>query len=158
MSLYVAGYGNVSHEELAVRQVCRDHDADLVFQRSQRTGNYTIFQRLMRDSAYVRRWEEADLEEGNLFPVREFPHGRIPGPDEVGKWLYEHDQNRFDLLTEINKRNGKRLKEIDDHFQDQAHGAAVRMEHMMRKLGEDTGVTISMPNDGKRRRTPKLPD
>lgn len=157
MSLYVAGYGNVSSEELAIRQVCRDYDADLVFRRSDRTGHMTIFQRMMRDSVYVKHWEAADLEQGDLFPIIAYPH-RMPSPEEVGKWLYEHDQNRRDLLTEIDKHNGKRRKELDDHFKDQAHGAAVVMEHTMRKLGEDTGVMISLPNDGKRRRTPKIPD
>lgn len=149
---------HLMREEAAVRKVCTDYDRDLVFQRSVRTGNFTIFQRMMRDSVYVKHWEAADLEEGDLFPVKMFPHGRMPSTDEVGKWLYESDNNRKDLLTEINKRNGKRHKEIDDHFQDQAYGAAVQMEHMMRKLGEDTGVMISLPNDGTRRRAPKLPD
>ena len=146
MSLYIPGYGLATDEELAVGAACRKHDSDLVFRRSERTGNYTIFQRLMRNSPYViGRVEE--LENGDLFPVCAFPNRRMPSVDEVEKWLYQNDEMRRSTLDEVEKRNKKRMEDADKRTREAGHEAALRLKRLA--YGSDG---FSAPNDGKRRR------
>lgn len=153
MSLYVQGYGNVSREELEIRAACRAQDSDLVFRRSDRSGNYTLYQRMQRDSEYVKNWEAADLEQGDLFPLRAWPNKQIPSRDEVVKWLWESDRERGDLLEKVNRKNAKIRAAKDADVKEEAHERAVFLEHAFRMDGIDTGRSVSLPNDGKRRRT-----
>lgn len=153
MSLYIPGYGLMSSEELAVDQACRAHDSQLTFRRSERTGNFTIFQRVPRDSAYRRHADAADLEGGDLFPVCGFPHRRMPSVDEVQKWLYLNDEMRQSTIDKVKQHNAKIQKGIDDKDYEERHERAVFLEHGMRMLGTDTGVVVSTRNSGKRRRT-----
>lgn len=151
--LYVQGYGEVSSEELAIRNAIRAQDPDLVFQRSDRTGNYTVFQRLQRDSVYVKNWESAGLEKGDLFPLVAYPHRRMPSVEEVQKWLWENDRERGDLLEKVQRHNAGVRAAQDKVMQEEAHERAVFLEHGLRMLGEDTGRSVSLPNTGKRRRS-----
>lgn len=153
MSLYIPGYGLRTDEEFAVSLACRAHDPDLVFKRSERTGNYTIFQRMQRDSAYVKHADAAELEDGDLFPLRAYPHHRMPSVDEVNKWLWESDRERGDLLDKVTRHNRTVKERMDSDLREQAHERAVFLEHGFRMYGEDTGHSVSLPNDGKRRRT-----
>ena len=93
MALYIPGYGLMSREEIDIDRICKKHDPNLVFRRNPQTGHMTIFQRLMRDNVYVRHQSD-NLVDGDLFPVRAYPD-RMPSPDEVEKWLYEHDAYRW---------------------------------------------------------------
>lgn len=151
--LYIPGYGLRTDEEFAVSLACRSHDSDLVFKRSERTGNYTIFQRMQRDSAYVKHADAVDLEDGDLFPLCAFPHRRMPSVDEVNKWLYENDRERGDLLDKVTRHNKKIKAQQDADMQAQIHERAVFLEHGFRMGGIDTGHSVSLPNDGKRRRS-----
>ncbi len=153
MGLYISGYGFKSDEELKVQAACRKHDPDLVFQRSARTGNYTVFQRMMRDSVYVKHADAADLEQGDLFPLRAFPNKRMPTPDEVSKWLYENDRERGDLLDKVQRHNKSVQARMDKDVKQEASARAEFLEHGFRMLGEDTGRTVSTSNTGKRRRS-----
>lgn len=153
MALYIPGYGLRTDEEFAVSLACRAHDNDLVFKRSERTGNMTIFQRLQRDHAYVKHADAVDLEDGDLFPLCAFPHRRMPSVDEVNKWLYENDRERGDLLDKVKRHNKQVQARMDAELKEQAHERAVFLEHGFRMYGEDTGHSVSLPNDGKRRRT-----
>lgn len=151
--MYVAGYGIVSREELDVRAAVRAQDSDLVFRRSDRTGNFTLFQRMQRDSEYVKNWEAADLEQGDLFPLRAWPNKQIPSVEEVQRWLWESDRERGDLLDKVNRKNAKIRAAKDDDVKAQAHERAVFLEHAFRMDGIDTGHSVSLPNSGKRRRS-----
>jgi hypothetical protein len=146
MSLYIPGYGLATDEELAVGAVCRKHDSDLVFRRSERTGNYTIFQRLMRNSPYVIGQVE-ELEGGDLFPVCAFPNRRMPSTDEVEKWLYQNDEMRQDTLEAVERRNRARMDAADARTREAGHEAAIRLRRLA--YGQDG---FSAPNSGKRRR------
>jgi gamma-glutamylcyclotransferase (GGCT)/AIG2-like uncharacterized protein YtfP len=151
MSLYVAGRGTLSREEIAIDLICRKHDERLVFRRNPKNGHMTIFQRLARDNAYVR-YQSDNLVDGDLFPVIAYP-GRMPSPDEVNKWLYEHDAYRYDLLDQVQKRNKQRVASAQKEYESMRTEGAVRLEHLIRKDGGDTGRYVSArPNPGKRRR------
>lgn len=150
--LYVAGYGYRSSEEIEIDRACKAHDGDLVFKRHPQSGHLTIFQRLMRDSVYVKNADAADLVDGELFPLRAYPN-RVPSVDEVNKWLWESDRERGDLLDKVQRHNAKIKASKDAVVQDQAHERAVFLEHGLRMLGNDTGMSVSTPNTGKRRRS-----
>lgn len=151
MSLYVPGYGLMSREEINIDQICKKHDQSLVFRRNPKTGFMTIFQRLMRQNVYVRN-ESDNLVDGDLFPIIAYPE-RMPSPDEVEKWLYEHDAYRFNLVDQVQKRNGERVKASQKEYEEKRTEGAVRLEHLIRKDGGDTGRYVSArPNPGKRRR------
>jgi hypothetical protein len=146
MAIYVPGYGLKTDDELAINAACRAYDSDLVFQRSERTGNYTIFQRLMRHSPYIiGRVDE--LEGGDLFPVCGFPNRRMPAVDEVKKWLHQNDEMRRNTLDEVEKRNRKTMDAADAHTREAGHEAALRLARLA--YG---GEGFSAPNTGKRRR------
>lgn len=151
MALYVPGYGLMSREEIDIDQICKKHDSNLVFRRNPQTGYMTIFQRLMRQNVYVRN-ESDNLVDGDLFPIIAYPD-RMPSPDEVEKWLWEHDAYRFNLVDQVQKRNGERIKASEKVYQEKRTEGAVRLEHLIRKDGGDTGRYVSArPNPGKRRR------
>lgn len=150
--IYLPGYGYRSSEEIDIDRTCKKHDSDLVFKRHPHTGHMTIFQRLMRDSVYVKHADAADLVEGELFPLCAFPH-RMPSSVEVEKWLYENDQMRQDTLEKVTRHNAKIKASMDKDVQAQAHERAVFLEHGLRMLGNDTGRSVSLPNQGKRRRS-----
>jgi hypothetical protein len=150
--LYIAGYGYRSGEEIEIDRACKKHDSDLVFKRHPKTGHLTIFQRLMRDSVYVKNADAADLVDGDLFPLRSYPN-RIPSTDEVEKWLYESDRERGDLLEKVQRHNRKVRESMDADVKAQARERAVFLEHGFRMLGHDTGRSVSTSNSGKRRRS-----
>ena len=151
MALYIPGYGLMSREEIDIDRICKKHDPNLVFRRNPQTGHMTIFQRLMRDNVYVRHQSD-NLVDGDLFPVRAYPD-RMPSPDEVEKWLYEHDAYRFNLVDQVQKRNRKRIEASEKEYQEKRTEGAIRLEHRIRKDGGDTGRYVSVrPNPGKRRR------
>lgn len=151
MSLYVAGRGTLSREEIEIDLICRKHDPNLVFRRNPKNGYMTIFQRLMRDNVYVRNQSD-NLVDGDLFPVIAYPE-RMPTPSEVERWLYEHDAYRHDLLEQVTRRNKERVKASEKVYQEKRTEGAVRLEHLIRKDGGDTGRYVSArPNPGKRRR------
>lgn len=145
MALYIPGYGLATSDELEIGAACRAYDSALVFRRSERTGNYTIFQRVMRDSPY-RLAQLDDLEQGDLFPVCAFPNRRMPSVDEVKKWLYQNDEMRQSTLAAVEKRNQKRITDADMVAREAVHEAALRLGRL------HDGMVISTPNDGKRRR------
>lgn len=150
MGLYVAGHGYLSSEEIAVREACRDHDARLVFKRDPRNGLYTIFQRLPRDSAYVKHQDAAELLEGDLFPVRAYQE--LPSIEAVHKWLYENDAARGDLLDKVQRHNRDLKAKMDkDHFENEIKPRAEYLEHVFRRNGEDTGRFVSTRNNGSKR-------
>lgn len=152
MALYIPGYGELTREEIAIDRVCHEHDPELIFRRNPKTGFLTIFQRLMRDNVYVRNQSD-NLVDGNLFPIIAYPE-RMPTPDEVKKWLYEHDAYRYDLLEQVRKRNGQKLQASQKNYEAKRTEGAVRLEHLIRKDGGDTGRYVSCrPNPGKRRRS-----
>lgn len=150
--LYIPGYGFRSGEEIEIDRTCKSHDGDLVFKRHPGTGHLTIFQRMQRDSGYVKHADAVDLVDGELFPLRAYPN-RVPSVDEVNKWLYENDRERGDLLEKVTRHNKKIKAQQDAEIQAQIKERAVFLEHGFRMLGEDTGRSVSLPNDGKRRRT-----
>lgn len=152
MSLWIPGYGLRSNEEAEIDRACKSHDSDLVFRRHPDTGHLTIFQRLQRDSVYVKHADTLDLVEGDLFPLCAFPN-RVPSVEEVHKWLYQSDRERGDLLDKVERHNKKVKAGMDAEVQAQIHERAVFLEHGFRMYGEDTGHSVSLPNDGKRRRT-----
>lgn len=149
--LYVSGYGYRSSEEAEIDRTCKAHDGDLVFQRHPKTQQPTIFQRMQRDSAYVKHADAVDLVDGDLFPLRAYD--RIPSVDEVNKWLWENDRERGDLLDKVQRHNKKIKAAQDADMQAQIHERAVFLEHGFRMGGIDTGRSVSLPNDGKRRRS-----
>lgn len=146
MGLYVPGYGLVSSEEMAVNAACRKKDSDLVFRRSEKTGNYTIFQRLPRESPYVITQLDT-LEDGDLFPVCAFPDRRMPSVDEVEKWLYQNDEMRQSTMEAVERRNRKRMDDADAATREAGHEAALRLARLA--YG---GEGFSAANTGKRRR------
>lgn len=151
MSLYVAGRGLLSREEMEIDLVCREHDRNLAFRRNPKNGHMTIFQRLTRENVYVRNQSD-NLVDGDLFPVIAYP-GRMPSPDEVKKWLYEHDAYRFNLVDQVQKRNRDRVASSQKEYEAKRTEGAIRLEHLIRKDGGDTGRYVSArPNPGKRRR------
>lgn len=151
MSLYIAGRGVLSREEIEIDLVCRKHDRNLVFRRNPKNGYMTIFQRLTRENVYVRNQSD-NLVDGDLFPVIAYPE-RLPTPSEVEEWLHTHDAYRHDLLDQVQKRNKQRLAVSQKEYEEKRTEGAVRLEHLVRTGGGDTGRYVSArPNPGKRRR------
>lgn len=150
--VYLPGYGFRSGEEIEIDRACKGHDSDLCFKRHPETGHLTIFQRMQRDSIYVKNADGADLVDGELFPLRAYPN-RMPSVDEVNKWLWESDRERGDLLDKVTRHNKQVKAAQDADVQAQAHERAVFLEHGFRMLGHDTGRSVSLPNDGKKRRS-----
>jgi hypothetical protein len=150
--LYIAGYGFRSSEEVDISRACQEFDSALVFKRHPRTGDLTIFQRLEVGNSYRSHADAAELVDGELFPLKAFPH-RIPSRDEVQKWLWESSSERGDLLEKVQRNNRKIREDQEKDVQAQIRERAVFLEHGFRMYGEDTGRSVSLPNDGKRRRT-----
>lgn len=150
--LYIPGYGFRSGEEIEIDRACKAHDSDLVFKRHPQTQHLTIFQRMQRESVYTKHADAIDMVDGDLFPLCAFPN-RMPSVDEVNKWLWENDRERGDLLDKVTRHNKQVKARADAEMQAQIHERAVFLEHGFRMYGEDTGRSVSLPNDGKRRRT-----
>jgi hypothetical protein len=149
--LFIPGYGYRSSEELELERVAKDHDSSLVLRRNPKTGFMTLFQRLMRDNVYVRNQSDMLLD-GDLFPIIAYPNG-LPSRDELHEWLHTHDAYRFNLVDQVQKRNQKRIQDSEKEYQEKRTEGAVRLEHLVRKDGGDTGRYVSArPNPGKRRR------
>lgn len=150
--LYIAGYGYRTGEEIDLDRACKSHDSDLVFKRHPVTNHLTIFQRMQRDSVYVKHADAAELVDGELFPLCAFPN-RVPSVEEVHRWLYQNDQMRQDTLEKVDRHNKRLRDQMHKDIQPEIRHRAELLEHGFRMLGQDTGRSVSLPNQGKRRRS-----
>lgn len=156
--LYLPGYGVKSSDEIDIDILVRKHDSDLSFRRNDDNGTYTVFQRLMRDSAYSRNADAIDdlgvvrSDSGTFIPVHSFGH-TLPSTETVQKWLWEADSWRQDHVEQCRRHNAAIKAENQRKHAEITHEASERVEFAFRKNGVDTGVIKSFRKDGKRRRT-----
>lgn len=132
---------------LELDRVCHQYDRDLLFAFNAQSQQWCVWQQMAENSL----WAEV---EGKFIPVKGFaPNGRIPGVDELKKWLFESDVYRHDHLAQVKAHNFRVTQQKEAEWQEKNQEGAERIEFIMRKVdGVDTGRSISARRDGKRRR------